>query len=117
MNRFVWGLLLFGCLCAPATAQPEGASGLWEHYFVEQERTVYLDLSTHSVIVWSITDDGSCTRYPGATEWNDDKMRRVGQDWRVQVGESDLQVTFPDTTVAYQRSSADPQTLCQREDI
>ena len=117
MNRFIACLLLLGCLCAPAIAQPEGVAGLWEHYFIEQERTVYLELSRHSIIVWSITDDGKCTRYPGATEWEGDRMRRVGQDWRVRLEDPDLYVSFPDTTVTYKRSSDDPQTLCQREDI
>jgi hypothetical protein len=117
MNRFVLGLLLFGCLCAPATAQPEGVSGLWEHYFIEQKRTVYLELRPQYLIVWSITDDGKCNRYPGVTEWNGDRLSRVGQDWRVRLEDPDLHVTFSDTTVTYKRSSDDPQTLCQREDI
>ena len=117
MNRGVWGLLLFACLCAPATAQPEGVAGLWEHYFIEQERTVYLELSKHAIIVWSIYDDGKCTRFPGAADWQGDRMNRVGQDWRVRLEDPDLHVSFPDTTVTYRRSSDDPQTLCRREDI
>lgn len=97
--------------------QPEGVAGLWEHYFIEQERTVYLDLSSRAIIVWSVTDDGQCTRYPGATQWDEDRLNRGGQDWRVRLEDPDLHVEFPDTTVTYRRSSENPKTLCQREDI
>lgn len=117
MRRLAYFLVASFFLCAAATAQPEGVAGVWEHYFLEQNRTVYLELGQRTIIVWSVGDDGSCLQYPGGTEWNGDSMRRIGQDWRVRVDASALQVAFPDTTVTYERSTDDPRELCRREDI
>lgn len=118
MTRYIFLLLFSGLLCVPASAQPDGVTGLWKHYFIQQKRTVYLDLSARAVIVWSVADNGQCSRYPGASEWQGDRLRRYGAaDWQVRLEEPDLHVTFPDTTVTYRRSSADPRDLCQREDI
>jgi hypothetical protein len=117
MVRLALASLLACCLCGPAVAQPEGVPGLWEHYFEQEGRTVYLDLQPRAVIVWSLDDSGKCTRYPGATEWDGKRMRRVGPDWRVRRTGEDLQVAFPDTTVTYRRSSVDPSRLCEREKI
>lgn len=119
MKRVAFFALLIGLFtAAPAAAQPEGVSGLWEHYFAEQKRTVYLDLRPRVLVVWSVEDEGRCMRYPAVPNWEGDRIRRtVGADWRVQLNDTSLQVSFSDTTVTYQRSRSDPQALCQREDI
>lgn len=117
MRRLVCLFVASFFLCAAAAAQPEGVSGIWKHYFLEQSRTVYLELGKRTLIVWSVGDDGSCMQYPGGAQWNGDHMRRMGQDWRLRVDASALQVAFPDTTLTYERSAEDPRELCQREDI
>jgi hypothetical protein len=117
MRRLVYLFVVSLVLCASASAQPEGVSGTWKHYFLEQRRTVYLELGKRTIIVWSVGDDGSCMQYPGGAEWNGNSMRRLGRDWQVRVDASALQVAFPDTTVTYERSAEDPRELCRREDI
>lgn len=117
MRRLACFLLVPLFFCAGASAQPEGSTGIWEHYFAEQRRTVYLKFGKRTLIVWGVGDDGNCLQYSGGAGWNGNSVRRVGRDWHVSVEDSALRIAFPDTTVAYERSTDDPRELCRREDI
>jgi len=112
MRSFVTAVL-FAALPLSATAQPDGATGMWKHRFQEQERTVYLDIRSNILNVWSINDRGDCTMMPRSVRW---EGKTVGR-WSVEVQGGEMDVAFPDTTVTYRKTPERPERLCDTAEI
>jgi hypothetical protein len=107
MRTFV-AAFLFVVFPLSAAAQPDGAAGMWKHRFQEKGRTVYLDIRPKILNVWSINDRGNCTMMPRSVRWDG---KTVGR-WSVTIRESEMDVTFPDTTITYQKTPEAPERLC-----
>lgn len=102
-------LLLFMALFVTTAKAQEWQT--YKHEFVT--KTVYVEVSKRSVLVWGEFDE-HCTLYPNVAEFKDNKIRFPGGTvWTVKTINEGILIEFPGgKNVRYRLTKEDPVQIC-----
>lgn len=111
-------MILVGMLVGAARGQDQ--TKRWAHVFEDRDRVVFLELTplpnTESslMVVWGVDRTPlQCQALPSLVVRKGGVIRRErAANWSLEADGGMLDVTFPDTTLTYQRTRQDPRSIC-----
>lgn len=102
-------LLLVTTFVTTASAQE------WQTYKHDfRTKTVYVEVSKASVLVWGVFRSGECVLYPNTAEFTGNEIRFPGGTvWTVEKINEGILIEFPQgKNVTYSATKEDPVQLC-----